>query len=155
MAENALTRPIGPLPTWAWVAIIGGGVIAYEWWVNRSSTTSSSSTSALQPPYVIQTTPPEQTININDDDDGKKKSTKKKRKHHPTRGGKVTVPNVVGQDEKMGASRLKKAGLSARESKPFTGRITRENPRAGSKVKKGSTITLSGSSIARSVTGRG
>lgn len=32
-----LTRRIGPLPAWAWGAIVGGGILAAMWWRSRSS----------------------------------------------------------------------------------------------------------------------
>jgi len=38
-ASNALTRKIGPLPGWAWVAIIVVGVYAVYWYRNRNGST--------------------------------------------------------------------------------------------------------------------
>lgn len=108
MADNVLTRPIGPLPTWGWVGIIGGGVITWAIVAHRSSSSPSPGTSQLQPPFVLQTTPPEQTINVIDDDDDDKKKPprhhkKKKKRHkrpihypgpvpHPTPGGQGSRP---------------------------------------------------------------
>lgn len=71
---NVLTRKIGPLPTWAWVAIVSVILIGYAYWRNKqaaSSTdatadTSADGTDASQvPQFVNQTytsvTPPATT----------------------------------------------------------------------------------------------
>lgn len=67
---NVLTRKIGPLPTWAWVAIVSVILIAFAYWRNSQSggSTAASSTAAdgtdasQVPQFVNQTytsvTPP-------------------------------------------------------------------------------------------------
>lgn len=45
-AENPLTHKVGPLPVWAWGALIVGGYLLYSWYKNRSSS-SSSGTAAI------------------------------------------------------------------------------------------------------------
>jgi len=60
--KGAFTGKIGPLPMWAWVAIIGGGIVAWSWWSNRQAASSSTSTTATDstsadtvPQFVNQT----------------------------------------------------------------------------------------------------
>lgn len=76
--KGALTRKIGPLPTWGWTAIIGGGVLGWAYWKNRKGASQSSATVPnTTPPTVFlvpdQTTPPAQEDNDADDTTGKGK----------------------------------------------------------------------------------
>lgn len=41
--RNPLKRKIGPLPTWAWVAILAAVIVAWAYWKNRTSSANSSS----------------------------------------------------------------------------------------------------------------
>jgi hypothetical protein len=64
-----------------------------------------------------------------------------------TSAGDVTVPNVVGRTDLATAEALiKKAGLTAKAAgdspKGNKGRVTSQDPEAGAKVAKGSTVTL-------------
>ena len=52
--ENVLTHKLGPLPTWAWVAIAGAGVLIWRWY----SASHSAQTAAQQ---QGQTTAPDST----------------------------------------------------------------------------------------------
>jgi hypothetical protein len=84
--ENVLTRKIGPLPTWGWVAIIGGVIIGYAYYKNRqssSSTAAASGTNASQIPQFVNQTyttlvpppapvPPPSDHDETDSDDKKK-----------------------------------------------------------------------------------
>ena len=137
--EHALTRKIGPLPAWAWVSVIGGVILLWAWWERRNSTsTTASSTTASDttPPEVIQTTPP--TINITNP--GSSPTT-----HHSRAGTRqVSVPDVIGQQYETGSKKVSSAGLTPQRSSPFVGKVTRESPSAGSKVARGTTVTLSG-----------
>lgn len=58
--ENVFTRKIGPLPMWAWVAIIGGAILAWSFWKNKTagSTTSTpaTGTDASQVPQFVNQT---------------------------------------------------------------------------------------------------
>lgn len=66
--ENVLTRKIGPLPTWAWVAILSALIIGYAYIKNRNSSAGASTASptgtdsSQVPQFVNQTyttvTPP-------------------------------------------------------------------------------------------------
>jgi len=54
---NPLKRKIGPLPTWAWVAIAAGIVIAWAWWRNRTqaATAAPAQDAGQVPQFVNQT----------------------------------------------------------------------------------------------------
>lgn len=66
--ENVFTRKIGPLPMWAWVAIVGGGILAWSLFSSKKAASSAADTSAAGtdasqvPQFVNQTyttvTPP-------------------------------------------------------------------------------------------------
>lgn len=68
-----LTRKLGPLPTWAWMALAVAGAVVYSMYQRNKAPSSSGSSSATPPdqtpPQVFQTmvTVPE-TINVNDSD---------------------------------------------------------------------------------------
>lgn len=58
--ENVFTRKIGPLPMWAWVAIIGGAIIAFSFYKSKTSGAASSQTGSTTdasqvPQFVNQT----------------------------------------------------------------------------------------------------
>lgn len=44
--ENVLTHKIGPLPTWGWVAIAGGGFLVWRWYSNKNAAASGATTSS-------------------------------------------------------------------------------------------------------------
>lgn len=66
--ENVFTRKIGPLPMWGWVAIVGGGILAWALYKRRTAgaTTSSGASTGVDasqiPQFVnqtyVSTTPP-------------------------------------------------------------------------------------------------
>ena len=103
--QNVLKRPIGPLPTWAWVAIVAGIIVAWAWWRNRQTTTSSSTGSTANasqvPQFVNQTytsvQPPSEPpmYHHRDDDDDKDKDRDVDRKH-PKRPPRRGVPPLRG-----------------------------------------------------------
>lgn len=53
--KGALARKIGPLPTWAWVAIIAGAIVLYELYSSSSSSSSGTASTAQSttPPVVV------------------------------------------------------------------------------------------------------
>lgn len=56
---NVLTRKIGPLPTWAWVAIAAAALLGWAYYKNRtssSSTGSGATTDASQVPQFVNQT---------------------------------------------------------------------------------------------------
>lgn len=140
MAENVLTRKLGPLPTWGWVAVAGGGVVAYALWQRRQGANSSTAgNSTLTPPEILMF-PPEQ-----DADEGQDGNTPDRhhRRHHG-RPGQVKIPNEVGKDYMEGAADLKKHGLNAERQTPFVGKIRSQSPHAGTKVRRNTTVDLRG-----------
>jgi hypothetical protein len=40
--ENVFTHKIGPLPMWAWVAIVGGGLVAWRLYSNKTSPSNAA-----------------------------------------------------------------------------------------------------------------
>jgi len=61
--ENVFTHKIGPLPTWAWIAIVGGGLVAWRLYSNRNGqntaaqqdATSTDTSANTVPQFVNQT----------------------------------------------------------------------------------------------------
>ena len=60
--ENVFTHKIGPLPMWGWVAIVGGGLVAYRLYSNKNAAASTGATTAATdttantvPQFVNQT----------------------------------------------------------------------------------------------------
>jgi hypothetical protein len=118
--------------------IVGGAALGlfllYDWWKNRtaaatSSTGSTGSGSAPSTPTGLSTSA--LTAFFQDF----QSSTR------PSGSTKVKVPNVVGQRREEAGPVIRRAGLvadfSARE-----GVVTREEPKAGSSVEKGSSVSL-------------
>ena len=57
--ENVFTRKIGPLPMWAWVAIVSAVILGYAYWKNRQSSSSQAqpaTTDASQVPQFVNQT---------------------------------------------------------------------------------------------------
>lgn len=58
--ENVFTRKIGPMPMWAWVAIIGAVIIGYAYYKNKNAAstaaTTASTTDASQVPQFVNQT---------------------------------------------------------------------------------------------------
>lgn len=131
MAENVLTRKIGPLPTWAWTAMAAVGVVGYAYLSSRKSGSSDSATSSadLTPPEVLQVFPPEQQAPA-------------------AASSQVVVPDVVGEQYAAGARQVTNAGLKPKRGSAFVGTVQAESPKAGSKVSPGAGITLSGKKAA-------
>ena len=71
---NVFTNRIGPLPMWAWVAVIGGVIIAWSFYKNKTSAASTAAdttgTSAADvPQFVNQTYTTVQAPAVQDDQD--------------------------------------------------------------------------------------
>jgi PASTA domain len=64
--------------------------------------------------------------------------------HHNPKPTEVVVPNVTGIEYMQAAKILSEIGLKAKRARPNVGVVASETPRAGTKVKKGSTVTLHG-----------
>lgn len=115
MADNVLTRKIGPLPTWGWVSIAGGTIIIWAVWQrhNQASAQAQQQQSAYAPgtvpPVIMQnygtpegpettniriTTPPDQDGHRDDEDDEHRKGPHRhhNRKRHRPHPGPVDIP---------------------------------------------------------------
>lgn len=59
-AAGLFTERIGPLPMWGWVAVVGGGIIAWRWWSGRqaagAAAASTGATAADQVPQFVNQT---------------------------------------------------------------------------------------------------
>ena len=125
---NVFTRKIGPLPMWAWLAIVSAVILGYAWYKNRqsgSSTASQSSTAnASQVPQFVNQTyttvqPPTDPITAgpiaygpqgpqgppgpagpSDDDTTKKKPANRK---HPTHDASQDTRQEARQDARQEA----------------------------------------------------
>ena len=56
--KGTLKHKIGPLPTWAWVAIVAGVIVAWAYWKNRQAGTTptpATTGSGQVPQFVNQT----------------------------------------------------------------------------------------------------
>jgi hypothetical protein len=117
--KETFTRKIGPLPMWAWLAIIGTVIVGWAWWRNRqtSSTSANSGTTAdasqvpqfvnqtyttVQPPVPAAPPPIELTDQDTADQDTGKDRDKDRNptkrpvnRKHPTHH-RTTVPPVSG-----------------------------------------------------------
>jgi hypothetical protein len=54
---NVLTHKLGPLPTWGWISIAGGGLIAWRLYSNSKSSAASASASATSPTTAADQVP--------------------------------------------------------------------------------------------------
>lgn len=115
--QNVLTRKLGPLPTWAWVVIAAGIVIALAWFKTRQGNKKQPDTGGAGqiPEFVNQTyttiQPP--VAEKEDDDDDKHRQHHRGRKRHtrphptahrgggggpvPTRGPGAEIAPLPGQ----------------------------------------------------------
>lgn len=162
--DNPITRKVLGLPVIVWVIIIA--VLAYLWFSRQSGgigglfgggsgsgstsggggTASESGTTNVDKGAVqitvSQTAP--------DKDKQPKPPVHRKKHHHhghPTKHpvtGKETVPNVVGRPYTLASRDIRAHHLVPERTKPYSGQTTEEQPKAGTKVKKGSHVDLSG-----------
>lgn len=69
--ENVFTRKIGPLPMWAWLAIVSGAVLLWALISRKNGSspgTSADQSAATTPEQIIQVFPPNQAPATDDDD---------------------------------------------------------------------------------------
>lgn len=136
--------------------IVGGTALGlallYFWWKNRQSGTaaaaspSSSGTTTASTPTGLSTSEFWHWIV-----DHNSSTTKTVHKGHgdPDRHGnadKVKVPDVVGEKYRAGAEEIRDEHLIAQRGTPFVGTVRRESPHAGTRVRRGTVVTLSGRS---------
>lgn len=85
--KGALTRPIGPLPTWGWVTIAALIIVGYAWWHNRQTQQAASSDTANAsqvPQFVNQVYTGPQPPEPPDMDHKEDKDDRRRKRKHPT-----------------------------------------------------------------------
>jgi len=140
---NPMMNRVAGIPLVVWVLIVAG--VAYFFISRRRSATSGGvpgtggsvsygAGGTARANTVIDKGAV--TINVSQDQPGPPM--------HKRKSQQVTVPDVRGQRYESAAESLTDAGLRAERSSPYVGKVTRESPHSGSKVPKGTMITLSG-----------
>lgn len=127
---NVFTRHIGPLPMWAWTAIVGAVIVGWAWYKNRqgasSGSSQSSSAGASQvPEFVNQTYTTVQPPSAPGEDDDTDDKTKKKTTppdHHNHRKPHRPAPDHDADDKPSGTVHKKpptrKSGPVRRKNGP-------------------------------------
>jgi hypothetical protein len=154
----SLTKRYGPLPAWAWGLIGGVGVYAvYRLYKNRqaagtTAAASTASTTGSDTPidYAPQISVLQSEIQQLQGEESTEPVDKDTVPHPPPKppppGGRVRVPDVVGQRAASAISTIEAAGLEVVTS-PFRNpkreyTVTGQTPRAGAMVPKRSVVTL-------------
>lgn len=139
--------------------IVGGSALGlallYFWWKNRQAGTTAAGTAAAPAGTTTSTTPTGlSTAELWSwiSDHHSSKTTKTTRKaggghgHDGHREHKVKVPDVTGDKYMAGAKEIRGRHLIAQRGTPFVGTVRRESPHAGTSVRPGTVVTLSGKS---------
>lgn len=155
--DKGANKKIAKIPVWGWalgLGLIGGGV--FYWWKRRGAVSGSSSTSTTTSTASATTSTAfsssqysalqDQILELQGELSTGFSSIQ------PTTTGtttgtsvKVTVPTVVGDSYTAASAKLKANGLNAsRGSATYVGTVTISDPKAGTKVDKGSTVVLTG-----------
>jgi hypothetical protein len=82
--QGVFTRKLGPLPAWAWIAIVAGVIVLWAWWQSRKNPAAATPAAGVTPPVIDQftlTTPPAQDEDTGDDDDSSTPTTPKPGPH--------------------------------------------------------------------------
>ena len=142
---SPIMRRIFGLPVIVWVGIVA--VIAFIWFSRRNSSSGGSgilgggSSSGGGGSATAGNTTIDKgavTISVTQGNKGQPKP--------PVRGKKsvVAVPDVRGMRYPAAAKELHHEGLKAHRATPYVGKVTKEIPGEGAKVKRGSIVTLAG-----------
>lgn len=144
--QSPFMRPIFGLPVVVWVVIVA--VVAYLL-IRRSSvfgggaassgagiSTSGGGGSATSGSTTIDKGAVQITVS----------QGSQKQPHPPVRKRQalVAVKDVRGRSYDAASAALRRQGLATQRSSPYVGKVTRESPHSGTKVPKGTMITLSG-----------
>lgn len=132
-----LGRKIGPVPIWVIAIAV---VAAYYWWTHfgpgsKKTATATASTAA----------PRAQVIEV--EGPAGPRGARGPRGNRGPKGdepAKVMVPNVVGKTYTEGGREIQRAGLIGQRSAPYVGKIRSESPHAGTRVERGTVVTLRG-----------
>jgi hypothetical protein len=125
--------------------IVGGvalGIgLVYFWWRSRTGAAAAAATTAASAPATPT------GLNTSDfsswvhDHQSSTTTTAGGDKDHAK---KVTVPDVTGEKYPIASKKIAAEGLIAQRGSPYVGKVVRESPHAGTKVRHGSVVTLSG-----------
>jgi len=174
-SANAFTRKVGPLPLWGWMGIGLALAFGYYFWEkNKSSAANSPASTSTEngttepadqvPPYIIQNyesdvnaqTVGPTTTNVNPTAPPTPPPVPPTTPP-PITGttpatGSITVPNLVGERANFAIGALKSIGLvgigktSRNPKNEYT--VASQSPAAGTKVPKGTKVTLTWKQIA-------
>lgn len=152
---SPVMRRVFGLPLIVWVGIVA--VVAYLWFSHRSgnsggglfggltgggASTSGGGGSATSGNTRIDKGAVQ--ITVSQDPAHHRHNHQPKPPVHKKKSAMTTVPDVKGLRYTRAANKLHSAGLNARRVEPYVGTVTKENPGSGQKVKRGSTISLTG-----------
>jgi hypothetical protein len=164
---GAFAQKIGPLPLWGWMGIgLAVALVFYFWQKNKSSSSNQASTSTEQgttepadqvPPYIIQNyegnnaqTVGPTSVAVNPGGPNTP-PTPPPTPTNPapaptTTTGTVTVPNLNGQRANFALGNLKSIGLLGEGKTKRNPKdeyvVSGQTPAAGTKVPKGTKVTL-------------
>lgn len=151
--NDFFSKKYGPLPGWGWAVLAGGVAVAYLLYrkykaaQDAAAQQSNQSYTASGIDYGPQlATIQEEIQNLQAGDHDKDVDA----------NGNVTVPDVVGLTDTAGDAKIMAAGLKVKDVNEKAGgsgggtKITAQSPAGGTKVKPGSTVSVtlgSGSSV--------
>lgn len=156
---SPVMRKVFGLPLIVWVLLVA--VVAYLWFSRRRLTGGSGgggSSSGGGGSATSGNTRIEKgavTISVSQDPTRARGNHQPKPPVHKKKSIMTTVPDVKGLRYTRAANKLHSAGLNARRVEPYVGTVTKENPGSGEKVKRGSTISLTGKGNALNPGGKG
>jgi hypothetical protein len=129
-----LSRKIGPVPIWVIGLVAVGG---YYWYTHygpgKPAPAATTATTTTAGPEIIEVR----------GDRGPRGKTGPKGPAGPE-PAKIAVPNVVGKSYTQGGREIQRAGLIGQRSAPYVGKIQSESPHAGTRVERGTVVTLRG-----------
>ena len=132
-----LGRKIGPVPIWL-IAVAAVG--AYYWYTHygpgKPAPADTTATTTPAGPEIIEVSGPAGPAGA--------RGPRGPRGPAPKPSAKVAVPNVVGDTYKEGSKKITAAGLRGQRSSPYVGKVQSESPHAGTKVARGTVVTLRG-----------
>lgn len=170
-SSSPFTQKIGPLPLWGWMGIgLAVALMFYFWQKNKSSGSNQASTSTEEgttepadqvPPYIIQNyesdtnaqTVGPTTVAVNPTAPATPPPAPTTPAPTPTTStGTVTVPNLTGERANFALGNLKSIGLEGigktKRNPKNEYVVSGQTPAAGTKVPKGTKVTLTWKQIA-------
>jgi len=135
---SGITKKIGPLPIWAWALLLAAA--GFIWWKyfgpGKAAATTTPAAAATK---VVEVRGQPGKAGPR----GKAGKPGKKGGPAPV-AKKVDVPDVRGEPYAKAGKEIKSKGLIAQRSAPYVGNVRSESPYPGSKVEKGTVVTLRG-----------